>query len=942
MGLKEAILSVCQRLETIQTTTLDGLTGSMFVRIWNDQIERKKAGTGYTYQVPACFVETVFDGEQGPIGQGVNSYALTFRVILEQNNYNTEGTLDQNLDVFALRDKVSQVMNGFKPTNCSPLVVGAPTLDHSHDNTYLAVFEFKTTFTDFTGSLYDTSAGVYIEQGPTEDNWILQINTDLYPKPVGTAPEFLTNPALSSTSDLFKVGQPVTCSDGIYSGTAPIAVTYQWQVDGVDVGDDTNTYTPVSGDFNKELTCKVTITNGFGNDETLTDGQTIGMAPVPTQDPSISVPGGVPEIGVTLSCVAGVYTGTTPITKTYQWKLNGVVIDGQTGTTYKLTAGDLAGVITCVETATNIYGSAVRTTTGVTAVTKPSNTVAPSIAGNNYPTQVLTVTAGTYTGTEPITLSYQWYRGETVIVGATSTTYTLQTADQGLDISVVETATNSVGDLETESNSIFCIATEYQAILAENLLLSGTNPSTAVQRQHTLALLAAKSSGAWTDAGYVVCLQHDGSDSFSTINWINPTGAKSLAMYNGTRIANVGFPGNGTNAWIKSGYNSSTDTKATTTSLSFGVYTDDAFATPGILGGVIFGGVDAGGSRQFFISNSASTAIWSGMLASSTTRTTTSNVKTANAYGIAYDGTNVSIHIGDDVQTFAQGSGTAKVNQDIGVLARKTLASQDQYTCATVGWIIGGNATAFAKWKSVLNVYYPLIRPAKPTYNLIGRYDFSTLSSLFKNTAKTQNAAVGDPARVVENLATGSTYGDLVAASDASSATVLTTVINGLNACQLDGVNDNYPLPTPITGDFTAIFTFKNQDSANGSHIMHGVNYCPVTGSGYSGNASFGGEYITIHCQTGSVAGIKLKNQSNAWNTFCIARLGKQFWTVNGLGQQNNGTNATTFTWTNIGTEFLTNCQAYGPIAEILIYEGKAPDSIIEQKIFTQNTKFAT
>ncbi|HPI55684.1 MAG TPA: hypothetical protein PLU10_13380, partial [Chitinophagaceae bacterium] len=67
---------------------------------------------------------------------------------------------------------------------------------------------------------------------------------------------------------------------------------------------------------------------------------------------------------------------------------------------------------------------------------------------------------------------------------------------------------------------------------------------------------------------------------------------------------------------------------------------------------------------------------------------------------------------------------------------------------------------------------------------------------------------------------------------------------------------------------------------------------------------------------------------------------GTQFWTINGLGQQNNGINATTFEWSKIGLEFLTNWQLYGQLAEIIIYSGKPPDSIIETDTFTQNTKF--
>lgn len=647
---------------------------------------------------------------------------------------------------------------------------------------------------------------------------------------------------------------------------------------------------------------------------------------------------GDPLVGNSLSVDNGTWGGTLPITYSYQWYANGTPILGATNDNLDLVSNYLGQTIKCEVTALNICGSASSDSNNVTVVSAPINTIANSISGNNYEGEVLTTTNGTWSGTATITYSYQWYRGSTPI-GTNSSTYTQVSADAGYDIKCAVTATNSYGSAVANSNLIFSVPLAYQAVLAKNLSLGGTNPSAQTQRYHSLAYLAAVASGAVADAGYILCTQHDGSESFGTINWKDVNGTLAV-LNNGTHIPNVGYKGNGSNAWIYTGYNPSTDTNATTTSCSFGFYGDDDFAIRGLQGGMIFGAVDAGGSRQFYMLNSASTAIWSGQISSGTLRTTTSKVKTANAYGISYDGTNVSIHVGNDVQTFAQATGQTKVNQRVGVLARKTVASQDQYTCATVGWVIGGNATAFSKWKAVLATYYPLIRPAKPTYTLQGLYDFGDLNTLFTDLAKTTLAGVGAGARVAANKVSGSIFGDLIAASAGASPTVLIPTLNSKNVVQFDGVNDNYDLPSAINGDFAAIFVVKNQDSANGSHIMYGTNYAPITGSGYVGNVTFGGEYVTIHAQVGGVGGIKLKNQGNTWNVLCIARYGTQFWTVNGLGQQNNGTNGTTFEWTKIGQEFLANWQAYIQLAKVAIYLGKPPDSVLEAAIFSEGTTF--
>jgi hypothetical protein len=83
----------------------------------------------------------------------------------------------------------------------------------------------------------------------------------------------------------------------------------------------------------------------------------------------------------------------------------------------------------------------------------PVFTVAPAITGTAVVGQTLTCDGGTVTGTEPITRSYQWYRGVTPI-GTDSATYTLVAADSGEDIKCTETATNIAGSASADSNTL--------------------------------------------------------------------------------------------------------------------------------------------------------------------------------------------------------------------------------------------------------------------------------------------------------------------------------------------------------------------------------------------------------------------------------------------------------------------------------------------------------
>ncbi len=82
---------------------------------------------------------------------------------------------------------------------------------------------------------------------------------------------------------------------------------------------------------------------------------------------------------------------------------------------------------------------------------RPQNTVRPTISGAAKQGEVLTADPGTWTGTQPITLTYQWRRCDTNgancanIIGATSKTYTLTSVDVGNRLRVRVRAANSAG-----------------------------------------------------------------------------------------------------------------------------------------------------------------------------------------------------------------------------------------------------------------------------------------------------------------------------------------------------------------------------------------------------------------------------------------------------------------------------------------------------------------
>lgn len=90
---------------------------------------------------------------------------------------------------------------------------------------------------------------------------------------------------------------------------------------------------------------------------------------------------------------------------------------------------------------------------GIRGGIPPVNTVIPSISGTLTVGGTLSVSNGTWTGTEPITFTRQWQRGTTNISGATSNNYTIQGSDEGNTLRARITGTNVLGSASAFSNS---------------------------------------------------------------------------------------------------------------------------------------------------------------------------------------------------------------------------------------------------------------------------------------------------------------------------------------------------------------------------------------------------------------------------------------------------------------------------------------------------------
>ena len=104
---------------------------------------------------------------------------------------------------------------------------------------------------------------------------------------------------------------------------------------------------------------------GFVQEEIIVKPTSGGNAPVLTAAPAIT---GTVQVGETLTCSNGTFSGDATITYTHQWFANGVSIQGATSNTYDLTSADLGKVFMCRVMAKNNAGNAFGFSNTTTAV----------------------------------------------------------------------------------------------------------------------------------------------------------------------------------------------------------------------------------------------------------------------------------------------------------------------------------------------------------------------------------------------------------------------------------------------------------------------------------------------------------------------------------------------------------------------------------------------
>ena len=268
-------------------------------------------------------------------------------------------------------------------------------------------------------------------------------------------------PAISGTP---QVGETLTAStSGIadQDGLTGVSYRYQWIADGADISGATgSSHTLTSSEEGQTIKVRVSFTDDANNQETLTSEATVAVTPAPNRDatgaPTIS---GTPQVNQTLTADTSGITdedGLTNVSYSYQWIAGGSDIDGATGSSHTLTAGQQGKTIQVQVTFTDDAENEETLTSVATVAVAPapnrSATGLPAIGGTPQVDQTLTASTSDIAdadGLTSVSYRYQWIAGGSDIDGATGSSLTLTASQQGQTIQVRVDFEDDAGNSES-------------------------------------------------------------------------------------------------------------------------------------------------------------------------------------------------------------------------------------------------------------------------------------------------------------------------------------------------------------------------------------------------------------------------------------------------------------------------------------------------------------
>jgi hypothetical protein len=327
-------------------------------------------------------------------------------------------------------------------------------------------------------------------------------------------------------------GQTLTAANTLVDADGLGTVSYQWTSDGTNIsGATAATFILTQAQVGHVVAVTGSYTDGGGFAESATSSATAAVANVnDAHTGGVSI-AGTPTQGQVLTASNTLADADGLGTISYQWKADGTNISGATASTLTLGQAQVGHAITVAASYTDggsTAESATSTGTASVANINDAPTGAVTISGTATQGQVLTA-GNTLADADGLgSISYQWKSDGANISGATSSTFTLASAQVGHVVTVAASYTDGGGAVEQVTSA----ATS--AVGA----LSGPTASVATLAELKAALAAAASDGI----ANVITLTADISAT-SGADFASGTGGRDLlkiAVTDGHSLSIVG------------------------------------------------------------------------------------------------------------------------------------------------------------------------------------------------------------------------------------------------------------------------------------------------------------------------------------------------------------------------------------------------------------------
>lgn len=176
----------------------------------------------------------------------------------------------------------------------------------------------------------------------------------------------------------------------------------------------------------------------------------------------------------------------------------------------------------------------------------PNNLIPPSLSGSPVVGQVLTCSDGTWSGSLPITFTYQWQRNGSDITGEVASTYTLVQADAGKSISCLVYATNIVTTASVSSDTLSIMDANAELFLTTTGITDNTI-KTAINQ----LVIDLKNYGIWSKsyAIYPFVGSTSATHKYNLINPLDTDAAYRIIFSGGWTHSSTGIKANGVNAY---------------------------------------------------------------------------------------------------------------------------------------------------------------------------------------------------------------------------------------------------------------------------------------------------------------------------------------------------------------------------------------------------------